>query len=223
MKKSFALPTWLAEFLTSISSVDDNNLPPHKNTVLKCKKSVAKTSVVLYSGIHEEKEKKPQKPKDEEQYMSDKTPRLKLVSSLVIPARLQTRSTREGRSEVMWVGGCVCCTRLQKEAICKKRSVLHQESKRSSLEPKRKFLSCAKLQKEEVWVWNPKKKFCFVLSCKRRKSEFGTRSDLSSCDKSAKEETNCFFQIKAKERCCVLLLLLWTPKKLQTPFVLWTN
>lgn len=52
--------------------------------------------------------KKPQKPKDEEQYMSDKTPRLKLVSSLVIPARSQTRSTREGRSEGMWVGGWVC-------------------------------------------------------------------------------------------------------------------
>jgi hypothetical protein len=85
--------------------------------------------------------KKPQKPKDEEQYMSDKTPRLKLVSSLVIPARLQTRSIREGRPEGMWVVVCVCvcvcCTRLQKEAICKKRSVLHQESKRGSLEPKR--------------------------------------------------------------------------------------
>jgi hypothetical protein len=53
-----------------------------------------------------------------------------------------------------------------------------------------------------------KKKNCFVLNCKRKKSEFGTRSDLSSCDKSAKEETNCFFQIKAKERSCVLLLLL---------------
>ncbi len=139
------------------------------------------------------------------------------------PSQIANKKHQRGK---IWsyVGGCVCvCVCVCVVLDCKKRSVLHQESKRSSLEPKRKFLSCAKLQKEEVWVWNPKKNFCFVLSCKRRKSEFGTRSDLSSCDKSAKEETNCFFQIKAKERCCVLLLLLWTPKKLQTPFVLWTN
>jgi hypothetical protein len=90
----------------------------------------------------------------------------------------------------------------------------------------RRDQSCIKNPKEAVW--NPKANFCLVLNCKRRRSEFGTqkkticlrlnckrrkcefgtRSDLSSCDKSAKEETNCFFQMKAKERSCVFLLLL---------------
>jgi hypothetical protein len=103
--------------------------------------------------------KKPQKPKDEEQYMSDKSPRLKLVSSLVIPARLQTRSIREGRPEGMWVGGCVCvcvCVVLD----CKKRQFARRDQ------------SCIKSPKEAVW--NPKDNFCLELNCKRRRSEFGT-------------------------------------------------
>ncbi len=157
------------------------------------------------------KKKNPQKPKDEEQYMSDKTPRLKLVSSLVIPARLQTRSTREGRSEVMWVGGCVCVV-----LDCKKRQFARRDQscikspKEAVWNPKANFCLVLNCKRRRSEFGTPKKNFCFVLSCKRRKSEFGTRSDLSSCDKSAKEETNCFFQIKGKGEvlCAVLLLLL---------------